>query len=227
MIQLNWPGAVDSRKRWYDESNTGWYVYRSWTDPTILASIGALVAAFCARLTPIAIGVVLGCALSVAEDGLLIVGGGMSYVETQIWVGATVVSAAMAITIIAVLRPRRSPLWPVQPPAAVLVVAGGILLLISATTNQPDGMAFVDATKLALLEPVVAVVIAWFALTAEARAKLWLTAAAATYAIANMISVIPAYTEGDSAPVLLTGLLGNALVVAGVVLAAKRQTLPT
>jgi hypothetical protein len=160
-------------------------------------------------------------------DAAVILGAGMSYMDTRIWVQAAFVATAMAVAILAVLRPQRMPLLPVPPVPAILVVAGGILLVISAVIKHSDGVSFLIVTRLALLEPLIIVVIAWFALIAEPRSRPWLTATAVTYAIIGMIAVIPAYTEGGSAPVLLTCLIGNALVIAGAGLAAAgRRTLP-
>ena len=45
LIYLNWPGPEgDPRYLWKDHENTGWYVFRSWHDPEILSSFGALLA---------------------------------------------------------------------------------------------------------------------------------------------------------------------------------------
>jgi hypothetical protein len=219
LIYLNWPGEADSRKLWYDEDNTGLYVYRSWGDPLILSSFAALVVGLVARWAgPIALGIVAGCAAFVIEHGLLILGGGISGDETTYWLGATAAAAVMAVVLLLVLWPGSWPVWPVAPPAAAMVVAGGILLLVSSLITQPNnGLAFVDVTWLAVLEPFVTVALAWLALAAtEARARIWLTAAAATYALISIVSAVPALTEGDSPPAFLTALFGNALVVAGV-----------
>ncbi|MEV0291870.1 caspase family protein [Kribbella sp. NPDC050820] len=217
LIRLNWPGPTDSRYLWKDADITGWSVVRSWGDPLILASVAALVASLVARwVGPIALGVVAGCVAATIEDGLLVLGAGIAY-ETTAWVAATAVAALMAVVLLVALWPGKWPVWPVTPLAAGLVVAGSILLLIQAFIDQPDGSAFIDVTWLAVFESVVMLAIAWLALAAtEARARIWLAAAATTYAVLNVIAVIPALTEGDSPPVFLTGLLGNALVVAGV-----------
>jgi hypothetical protein len=127
------------------------------------------------------------------------------------------VGAVMAAVLLMVLRPKNWRVWPVPPPAAVLVVAGGILSLTSAFIKHPDEIAFVDVTKLAYFEPLVLVVLAWLALAAsESRAVTWLSATTATYAVLSTISAVPALTDGDSPATFLTALLGNALVVAGV-----------
>jgi hypothetical protein len=100
-------------------------------------------------------------------------------------------------------------------------------LVISATIKHSDGISFATVTKLAFLEPVVTVVLGWLTIAAtDLRVRLWLTATTITYAIISMIATIPALTEGDSAPVLLTGLFGNLLVITGVA-ARRQQNLPT
>jgi hypothetical protein len=218
LIYLNWPGPTQTRELWDDEATTSWYVDRSWTDPTILASFAALVASLVARrVGPFALGIVAGCALSVLQDGLLILGGGISDDETAQWIGSVAVTAAMTVVLLLVLRPWQWRLWPVPLPATVMIVAGGILLLVHPFVKHPDGYAFFDVTWLAVVEPFVTVAIAWLALAAtEIRTRRWLTAAAATYAVLSIVAAVPALTEGDSPPAFLTALLGNALIVAGV-----------
>lgn len=229
LIYLNWPGATGSRKIWSDADNTGWYVYRSSGDPIILSSFAAFVASSIARWSgPITLGIVAGCVASVLEDGLLILVGGISSDEstklfgiwtdeTTAWLVTGAVAATMAAVLLIVLWPGRWPLRPVPPVPIVLTVAGGILLLASALIRHPDGVSFFMVTRLAAVEPFVTVALAWLALAAtEGRARTWLTAAAATYAVISMIAAVPALTEGDSPPVFLTALLGNGLVVAGV-----------
>jgi len=218
LIYLNWPGAADSRFVWKDEDHS-WYVFRTWHDPEIVSSFGALLAALAARWSgPIALGIVAGCVASVIADGLLILGGGISYIETSYWLGATAVAGVMVVVLLIVLWPGRWPMQPVPPAGASLAVAGGILMLMSPLIANPnDGVAFVDVTKLALLEPVVPVALAWLALAAtEVRARTWLAATATTYAVISIVAVIPAYTEGTSQAPFLTAVLGNLLVIAGV-----------
>jgi hypothetical protein len=225
LIYLNWPGEEYSRKLWYEENSTGWYVYRSWGDPMILASFVALVATLVSRWAgPITLGIVAGCAASVIEDGLLVLGGGISYIETTYWLGATAVAVVMAVVLLVVLWPGSWPMRPVPRPGAVMVVAGGILLLVHPfVQHSEDGMAFFDVTWLAVVEPFVTVAIAWLALAAtESRARIWLTAAAATYGVISIVSAVPALTEGDSPPAFLTALLGNGLIVAGVLSRGSR-----
>ena len=142
LVWLNWPGPTDTRKIWYS-SDTGWYVYRSWGDPEIWASIGALVGALVARpagrWAPVVLGVVLGCAASVLEDGVLILGSRIDDSEGRIWLAATAIAAVMSIAIVFVLRPARWPLRPVQPPAAMLVVAGGIFRWSARSPSTTTG----------------------------------------------------------------------------------------
>jgi hypothetical protein len=226
---VNWPGETASRKLWYDDDTTGWYVYRSSGDPIVVSSFAALLASVIARWSgPIALGVVAGCVASVLEDGLLILVGGISSDEstklfgiwadeTAAWLVTGAVAATMAAVLLIVLWPGRWPLRPVPPVPVVLAVAGGVLLLVSALIRHPDGVSFFAVTRLAAVEPLVTVALGWLALAAtEGRARIWLTAAAATYAVISMIAAVPALTEGDSPPVFLTALLGNGLVVAGV-----------
>jgi hypothetical protein len=228
LIGANWPGSTDSHKLWYDESNTGWYVYRSWTDPTILASITILIATLVAALAAtsparavIALGVVLGCAASIVQDGIMLLGAGITYTETSRWVGSTLLAATMLALVLAVLRPLDLPLWPVPPLPAVLVVAAGILLTVSAAIKHDDGISWLTVTGLGLIEPVFAVAITWPAVAAtETRARSWLTATVVSFAVIDMISAIPAYTQGGSSSVVLTCLLGSALLIAAVALPA-------
>ncbi|GAB2668829.1 caspase family protein [Kribbella swartbergensis] len=229
LIYLNWPGEAGSRKIWYDADNTGWYVYRSSGDPIILSSFAALLASVIARWSgPIALGIVAGCVASLLEDGLLVLVGGISSDEstmlfgiwtdeTTAWLLTGLVAAAMAAVLLTVLWPGRWPLRPVPPVPMVVMVAGGILLLASALIRHPDGVSFFTVTRLAAVEPFVTVALAWLALAAtEGRARIWLTAAAATYAMISIVAAFPALTEGDSPPAFLTALLGNGLIAAAV-----------
>ncbi|WP_165555668.1 caspase, EACC1-associated type [Kribbella pittospori] len=217
LVLLNWPGPQSSQYLW-THSDTGWWVYRSWGDPAILASVGAVVACLVARWSGvIALGVIAGFALSVLEDGVVILGGGISGDETAPWALSTVVTAAMLAVLLIVLRPISRRYWPVWPPAAVLVVAGGVLILVSALTKHPDGYSWFTVTKLALLEPIVAAGLAWLAVAAtDKRSRSWLGAAVTTYAVMSCISVIPALTQGNSPSAFITAILGNVLIVAGV-----------
>lgn len=222
LVVLNWPGAY--RYAWYDHDNTGWYVYRGWGDPVILSSIAALLAGLAARwVGPIALGIVAGCAASLIEGGLVILGAGISWNETGTWVATVAVAAAMAAVLLIVLRPAGWRFWPVAALTAVLIVAGGLLLLASALIKHPDGISWFTVTKLAVLEPLVTVGLAWLAVAAtETRTRIWLTTAVTTYAVISIIGTIPAATRGDSPPAFLTALLGNALVAAAVLIHVRR-----
>ncbi len=218
LVYLNWPGQPDTTYVWYDHSNTGWLVYRTWHDPVILSSLGILVAGLVARwASPIALGVVAGCAVSLIEGGLVILGSGIAWTETGKWAADIAIAAAMTVVLLVVLRPTVWRLWPLPALAAALIVAGGILLLVSATTKHPDGFSWFTVTKLAPLEPLVTVVLGGLAVAApQTRSRTWLSAAAITYAVTGIIGAVPAMTEGDSPSAFLTALLGNALVIAGV-----------
>ncbi|WP_432878190.1 caspase family protein [Kribbella sp. CA-245084] len=224
LVLVNWPGAAYSRKLWYD-SNQGWYLYRTWYDPAIWGSLVALLAAVVARWAgTIALGVVAGCAVSAVEGAVLIVGGGISGDETSAWVVSAVTSIALGVVLVIVLKPSVRPLWPVWLPAAGLIVAGGILLLLSAVVPHSDGISFFEVTPLALLDPIVAVALAWPALAAvDTRTKTWLTAAVVTYSAIGILGGVPALTQGHSAADFLTGLFGNALVATGVLISLGRR----
>jgi caspase domain-containing protein len=228
LVIVNWPGAVDTRRIWSDDSNTGWRVYRSWSDPEILASIAVLVAGLVARWAPVAMGIALGAVLSIGEDAFLFLAGGLAAEETAEWLVAGFIAFVLAVAVLVVLRPQPRP-WPVRLPAFALIVAGGIVLLVGTMIEHNDGISFSTVTKLALLEPFVVVALGWLAIAAiEARTRTWFIAAAVTYAVISMIAAVPALTEGKSAPDLLAGLLGNLLVIGGVGHATRRPpTLPT
>jgi hypothetical protein len=220
LIVINWPGPPETYKVWYD-SDTGWHVYRSWSDPEILASILALVASLSIRLsrrwTAIVLGVAAGCVFALVEDGFLILGSGIAVDEVNEWLATTAIAGAMAAGLIAIVKPKLARLWPVPIPAAALVVAGGILLLVSAGITESDGYSFLTVTKLAVLDPIVLVALAWFALAAvNAATKLWLSAATTTYAMFSAIAAVPALTIGGSSSVLLTNWIANGLVVLAV-----------
>lgn len=214
LIALNWPGAPQSHKLWYD-SNTDWLVYRSWGDPMVLSSFGILVASLLARSAgPVALGIAVGCAAAVVETGLLVLGGGLYYDGAGRWAGATAVAAGLLAVLLIVLRPWKPALSPVRPVPAVLVGAGALVLLASAFVEDSDAIAFVDVTPLAVFGPLVPLALGWLATAGPA--PLWIRAAATTYAILNAVSYVPALTTGDAPAVFLTAVTGNALVAAGV-----------
>jgi uncharacterized caspase-like protein len=231
LLIVNWPGAAESRRVWSDDSNTGWRTFRSWSDPEMVASLillaTSLALRWAGRWSLVLLGIALGCTGSIGEDGVLILAGGLSDEETAEWLTAGLIVFVLTILLLVILKPPRPALRPVPLPPLALIVAGGIILLISATIKHSDGISFTTVTKLAFLEPVVTVLLGWLTIAAtDLRTRLWLTATTITYAVISMIATIPALTEGNSAPVLLTGLLGNLLVITGV--AARRpQALPT
>jgi uncharacterized caspase-like protein len=222
LVVLNWPGAY--RYIWYDHDNTGWYVYRGWGDPVVLSSFAALLAGLAARWSgPIALGVAGGCAVSLIEGGLVILGAGISWNETGTWVATVAVAAAIVAVLLIVLRPVGWRFWPVAALTAGLIVAGGVLVLASALIKHPDGISWFTVTKLAVLEPLVMVGLAWLAVAAtQARTRIWLATAVTTYAVISIVGSIPAATRGDSPPAFLTALFGNALVAAGVLIRVRR-----
>jgi uncharacterized caspase-like protein len=224
LVYLNWPGLPATTYVWYDHDNTGWVVYRTWHDPVILSSLGALAAALVARWArPIALGVVAGCAVSLIEGGLVILGSGIAWTESGKWAANIAIAVAMTVVLLVVLRPTIWRLWPLPALAAALIVVGGILLVVSAMTKHPDGFSWLTVTKLALLEPLVPVVLAGLAVAApQTRSRTWLRAAVTTYAVVGVIGAVPAVTEGNSPSAFVTALLGNALVVAGVLIPVRR-----
>ncbi|GAA0922592.1 hypothetical protein GCM10009554_00240 [Kribbella koreensis] len=231
LVVVNWPGVAESRRVWSDDSNTGWRTFRSWSDPEMVASVVVLGAAlfvrWAGRWSLVLLGIALGCTGSIGEDGVLILAGGLADEETAEWLVAGLIVFVMTVVLLVVLKPPRPALRPVHPQSMAMIVAGGIVLVISATIKHSDGINFVTVTKLALLEPVVTVALGWLAIAAtDLRTRVWLTATTITYAVVSMVAVVPALTEGDSVSVLLTGLLGNLLVIAGV---ANRRpdSLPT
>ncbi|NEA35194.1 caspase family protein [Streptomyces sp. SID13031] len=227
LVIVNWPGAVDSRRIWSDDSNTGWRVYRSWDDPEILASVGLLAASLAARWVPVALGIALGCALSVGEDAFLFLAGGLAAEETAEWLVAGFIALILAVAILVTLKPQPRP-WPVRASAFALIVAGGIVLLLGTTIQHSDGISFSTVTKLALLEPLAVVALGWLAIAAvEARTRTWFTATAVTYAAISMIAAVPSLTDGASAADFLAGILGNLLIVAGVLVSRRLPPLPT
>jgi hypothetical protein len=228
LVAFNWPGATESRKGWYDESTTGWYVYRSWTDPWIMASVIALLAALVLRWAglqaSLVLGIVVGCAASLAASGLVILTGGIAYVDVGSWTATVLISVGMIAAGWTVVRPNPRAWWPVHPLGAALVLAGGALNLFSAAIDHDDGISWLAVTRTAAFGPFLTVVLAWAALAAPfgTRSRAFLVAAASTYAALNVISVIPALTEGGSQPAFLTSLLGNGVVLVAIALSSSR-----
>jgi hypothetical protein len=231
LFLMSVPGAAESRTVWSDEANTGWRVYRTWHEPEILGSVVAfvmsLVAGWSRRWAILALGIVAGCVVAVLENGVLILGGGIAGQEVGVWVAATAVAAGMTVVLLAVLRPRGLRLWPVDLPAAAFVVAGAVLLFINAGIRHPDGISFLDVTKLAPLEAFVVLSLGWLALAAvEPKTRLWLSATTSTYVLISIVASIPALTDGHSEPAFLTSVAGNVLAAVGMAIAARRPAPP-
>ncbi|MFD7157380.1 caspase domain-containing protein [Kribbella sp. NPDC059898] len=221
LMLVNWPGAADSRKLWYDPDPTGWYIYRSWADPEILAATAALLAAALARTAgPVALGVVAGGLLSMLEDAIRILGGGISADETSAWTVTAVLTAALLVVVFLSIRPRTWPMGPVPPPSAGLVIAGGILLVVGPTIQGANGYSLLTVTPLFLLGALVAAALAWSAIASPSRT--WLSAAAVTLAVLGAIGAAPTWTQGHSVPVFLIYLFGNLLIGAGVLSRGRR-----
>ncbi|HEU4947031.1 MAG TPA: caspase family protein [Kribbella sp.] len=228
LVILNWPGSTESSKAWYDESGTGWYTYRSRTDPWILASVVALVAALAVRWSGrwarLVLGVVGGCMVFLLENGVVILGARIPYDSAAEWVATTTVAAALLGVLLVVLRLRVRPLWPVQPSGAALVLAGAALLVLSTTIKHDDGYSFLTVTKLGLLTPLLTVALAWPVLATSSRAatRLPVAVAVSTYSLIGMVSVVPAWTMDAAGSVLLTVLIGHTLVLAAMAMGIAR-----
>ena len=134
----------------------------------------------------------------------------------------------MAVVLLSVLRPGRLPLWPVDLPAAALVVAGAALLFVNAMLRHDDGISFFSVTKLAPLESLVVLALGWLALAAvDPKARLWLSATISTYLLISIVATIPALADDVLATILFPSLVGNLLAAAGMAVAARRRISPT
>ncbi|HEY3561943.1 MAG TPA: caspase family protein [Kribbella sp.] len=224
LVLVNWPGSTDSRKLWYDPDPTGWYLYRSWGDPVILASVAALVASLALRrIGAVALGVVVGCVVSLFEYGVVVLGGGISADETSAWAVTVAITVVLAVVLALTQRPRSWPMYPVPPPAATLAVAGGILLMAGLAVKDSSGYSLLTVSPLFLLEPFVAVALVWSARAAvEPRARSWLRSAVVTIAVLGAVGAVPTWTQGHSVPVFLIYLAGNAVLVTAVLIPGRR-----
>ncbi|HWD78296.1 MAG TPA: caspase family protein [Kribbella sp.] len=228
LILVNWPGGSQSRKLWFDESNTGFEVYRSWYDPAILASFVALVATVPLRwLGPIparlAAGVAVGALASLLESGLLILAAGISADETGAWAIAIVTAAVLIAVLMVLLRPTGLRWWPVPLLGAGLVVAGGLLLLLTVLNRNSDGRSLATVSWLFVLDPVVTVALAMLALASvEARTAVWLTIGVVTYAVIGVVGALPIWIQGSLPAAFLAAAIGNVLVAFGVLIRGRR-----
>jgi uncharacterized caspase-like protein len=227
LILVNWPGGSESRKLWFDESNTGFEVYRSWYDPATLASFVALVATIPIRwLGPIpariVAGVLAGALASLLETGLLILAAGISADETGAWAIATGTAAVLIVVLTILLRPAGLRWWPVPLLGAGLVVAGGLLLLLTVLTRNSDGRSLVTVSWLFVLDPVVTVALAGLALASvEARTSVWLTPGVVTYTAIGVVGALPIWIVGSLPAAFLVAAIGNALVAFGVLIRGR------
>ena len=155
--------------------NTGWYLYRTWYDPAICRSVVALLASLLARgAGTIALGIVAGCAVS-ADRGRPADPRRRHRLRSRqgTWLATTAIAVGLAAVLLIVLRPRSWPLEPVPPPPPRLIAVGGI----GPDAGEPVHPAqrrhlVLHVTPLAVLDPIVAVALAWSALAAvDARTR--------------------------------------------------------
>jgi hypothetical protein len=225
LLAVNWPGPEESRLAWSD-SGTGWHVYRSFGDPYFLASLLALAGALATlapgRVARYALAVVAGSGVFLASIGAVYLLGEITGDETGAWLVTVVVAAALAVTALRVakldLRRARPTPW---PGVALLVAGGGLLFAGSFATH--DGNSFLEVSKGASVLALLALLaLAWPAVTSDDMAtRRLLGVAAGTDAMLAVVDSLPAVANGLNGLFIL-GLLGNAVLVAGVVMAAQR-----
>ncbi|MEH1130654.1 hypothetical protein V6V89_40230, partial [Micromonospora sp. CPCC 206061] len=214
LMVLNWPGSTETRLAWQD-SQTGWQIYRTPGDPFILASVLALGAALAAPLVArgakIALGVLAGAVGYLALTSVTLLIGEIAGDEVGYWIGALAVSAALAALALFVARLRGPFGWPAWP-AAALVIGGGLLLVASPSVTS-DNVAFLSITYGAdALEPLTLTAVTLLALAAAHRPTRWfLGAAAATAALLGAVALIPAW-DADMHAGFWLGIAGNVLV---------------
>ncbi|HEY3260548.1 MAG TPA: caspase family protein [Pseudonocardiaceae bacterium] len=230
LVVLNWPGADGSRYAWLD-TGSGWNIYRSPTDPYIVAALVALVGAL---LTPVlgqrarfALGVVAGASAFLTAAGAVFLAGQIADDQAIPWAATAVIAAGMAGTAFAVAKPDLRQAPSVRWPHVVLVVSG-VLLLVASLIVTDEGTSFLAASKgAAVLAPLAVGTLAWLGIaSANSATRSLFGTAAGTATVLGVVDSVQTLANDIVWPAII-GLVGNALVLIVVTMAARRSALDT
>jgi hypothetical protein len=221
LVVLNLPPQeAETVQAWYNDDQ-GWYVYRSWHDVYIISSVVALLAAAGARLVRELAGVAVGAALFLVVSALVYLGAGIADTQISRWAATFLVGVGMTAALWYGLRPRLSVRGPFRLAPTLLVVGGAVVNLAGALIPFSDTTYFEITSGLTILFTLSLVAFPWPLLGpgGDVPSRRLATALAATATALLAVSVIPAYTSGQTTGFLL-GAGGALIVLAGIAAAA-------
>jgi caspase domain-containing protein len=229
LLYANRPGDPEQFKAFYDEAQSGWYVYRRPDDSWVLASVVCVAAALLsglARRRPrdAALGMLLGGSLYLLDDGFTFLVLGFAYADgVSKWRTTVVVSALIAAAVLVLVRPRLAP--PVRPPwpALGLLGAGAVLVMCNEVIALNDTSPLDVFGPLVYLSVCVVVVLALGSLcTRDRRTAEVLGVAACTLQVVALYGTFGWRLSDQLGPHMAVMLPGTALIVGAVVVGLLR-----
>ncbi|MBA2953404.1 caspase family protein [Nocardioides sp. CGMCC 1.13656] len=229
LLYVNRPGDPEQYKAFYDEAQSGWYVYRSPDDSWVLASVVCIVSAVLSALARnrprhLALGALLGGSLYLFDDGFAFLALGFAYADgVAKWRTTLVVSASIAAAVLVLVRPRLSP--PARPAWLPLgMLAAGAVLVMGNEVIALD-----DTSPLDVFGPLVYLSIAIVTLLAAAamcspdrRTREVLGVAAATMQVVALYGTFGWRTSDQLGPHMAVMLPGTLLILGAIAFGALR-----
>jgi hypothetical protein len=229
MLYMNRPGDLDQWKAYYDESSTGWYVYRSPDDSWVMASLICVVAAVLTmvvrgRLRHVVLGVLLGASLYLLDDGVTFLALGFAYEDgVGKWTTTVLVAAAIDVAVLVLVRPRLTPFGhPGWLPLGMLAV-GAVLVAANEVIALDDTSPLDVFGPLVYLAIVIVTTLAVLALCSpDPRTREALAAAAATMQVVALYGAFGWRNSDQLGPHMAVMLPGTILIVAALALGLQR-----
>ena len=229
LLYTNRPGEFQQWKGFYDESNSGWYVYRSPDDSWVMASLVCVVAAVLTmvvrgRLRYVVLGVLLGASLYLLEDGVTFLGLGFAYEDgVGKWATTVLVAAAIDVAVIVLVRPQLKPFgYPGWLPLGMLAV-GAVLVAANEVIELDDTSPLDVFGAPVFLAIVIVTALAVLALCSpHPRTREVFAAAAATMQLVALYGAFGWRNSDQLGPHLAVMLPGTILILAALALGLWR-----
>jgi hypothetical protein len=229
LLYANRPGELDQWKGFYDESNTGWYVYRSPDDSWVMASLVCVVAAVLTmivrgRVRYVVLGVLLGASLYLLDDGVTFLALGFAYEDgVGKWTATVLVAAAIDVAVLVLVRPRLTPFGhPGWVPLGMLAV--GAVLVAANEVIELDGTSPLDVFGAPVyLSIVIVTTLTVLALTSPSlRTREALAAAAATMQLVALYGAFGWRNSDQLGPHMAVMLPGTLLILGALAVGLQR-----
>jgi len=229
LLYTNRPGEFQQWKGFYDESNSGWYVYRSPDDSWVMASLVCVVAAVLTmvvrgRLRCVVLGALLGASLYLLKEGVMFLGLGFAYEDgVGKWATTVLVAAAIDVAVIVLVRPQLKPFgYPGWLPLGMLAI--GTVLVAANEIIELDATSPLDVFGAPVfLAILIVATLATLALCSPSlRTREALAAAAATMQLVALYGAFGWRKSDQLGPHLAVMLPGTILIVAALALGLYR-----